>query len=66
MSRRACSWHAPPKAGGEVTRDSGAKRLLLSHLSPTIKNARAAVEASIVQSYAGPTEFAQDGLRLVP
>ena len=46
--------------------DSHAKRLLLSHLSPVIDNARAAVAASIAKRYAGPIVFAEDGLRLTP
>ena len=58
--------HTPPKAIGEMAHDSRAKQLLLSHLSPVIDTARAAVEASIAQRYMGPVSLAQDGMRLVP
>ena len=58
--------HTPPGAIGELAEDSHAKKVLLSHLSPSIDNARIAVEASIVRRYAGPVEFARDGLRLLP
>ena len=60
------SLHTPPKAIGEVTDDSHAKQLLLSHLSPVIETARVAVEASIAQRYKGPLTLARDGLRVVP
>ena len=58
--------HTPPKSIGEIADDSHAKQLLLSHLSPTIDNARAAVEASIAQRYKGPMMFARDGMHAVP
>ena len=58
--------HTPPKAIGEIADDSRAKQLLLSHLSPTIENAQAAVEASITQRYKGSVRFALDGLHAVP
>ena len=58
--------HTPPKTIGEIADDSHAKQLLLSHLSPAIDNARAAVEASIAQRFKGPVTLARDGLRLVP
>ncbi|WP_428419781.1 MBL fold metallo-hydrolase [Methylibium sp.] len=58
--------HTPPKAIGEVARDSGSKQLLLSHLSPFLDQSRAAVEASITQAFQGPVVFAEDGRRLVP
>ena len=58
--------HTPPKAIGEMAHDSRAKQLLLSHLSPVIDTARAAVEASIAQRYMGPVSLAQDGMRLTP
>ena len=58
--------HTPPKAIGEIADDSHAKQLLLSHLSPTTENARAAVEASITHRYKGSVRFAQDGLHAVP
>ena len=38
---------------------------MLSHSSPAIENARAAVEALITQRHEGPMAFARDGLRAV-
>ncbi|WP_445145157.1 MBL fold metallo-hydrolase [Dyella sp. Tek66A03] len=58
--------HTPPKAIGVLAADSQVKRLLLSHLSPTIDQARASVEASIREHYQGPVAFAEDGMRLQP
>ena len=58
--------HTPPKTIGEIADDSHVGQLLLSHLSPAIDNARAAVEASIARRYKGPTTFARDGLHAVP
>ena len=58
--------HTPPKAIGEIADDGRVKQLLLSHLSPSIENARAAVEASVAARYRGPMTFARDGLRVVP
>jgi ribonuclease BN (tRNA processing enzyme) len=56
--------HTPPKTIGVVAADTGAKRLLLSHLSPSIDQQRANVEASIREHYQGPIVFAEDGMRL--
>ena len=58
--------HPPPKTIGQIAEDSQARQLLLSHSSPAIENARAAVEASITQRHEGPMTFARDGLRTVP
>ncbi len=58
--------HTPPKAIGEVARDAGVGKLLLSHLSPVVDNARPEVEASIGNAFSGPVEFAQDGLKISP
>ena len=58
--------HTPPKAIGEIADDGRVKQLLLSHLSPSIENARAAVEASVAARYKGPMTFARDGMRVVP
>ena len=58
--------HTPPATIGEIAASSHAKRLLLSHLSPAVENARAAVQASISKAYPGPTTYAEDGMRLVP
>lgn len=58
--------HSPPKTIGEVGAHTQAGKLLLSHLSPSIDENRAEVEASIRQRYKGPVVFAVDGLRLQP
>ena len=58
--------HTPPKAIGEVADDVHAGKLLLSHLSPVIDKAKAAVEASIARRYNGSVVFAADGLHVVP
>ncbi len=56
--------HTPPKTIGVVAADTGTKRLLLSHLSPSIDQQRANVEDSIREHYQGPIVFAEDGMRL--
>jgi ribonuclease BN (tRNA processing enzyme) len=58
--------HTPPKAIGQVARDTGAHALLLSHLSPATEEMRDAMLASIRRSYAGSVTFAKDGIRLPP
>jgi len=54
--------HTPPKTIGEVAADSETKKLLLSHLSPSIDQQRESVEASIRAHYKGPLVFAKDGM----
>ncbi len=56
--------HTPPRKIGEAARDSGAKRLLLSHLAPDVESQEDAVRKSIRASFAGPVEFASDKLRV--
>jgi ribonuclease BN (tRNA processing enzyme) len=58
--------HTPPKTIGVVAAGSETKKLLLSHLSPSIDQQRANVEASIRAHYQGPIVFAEDGMRLQP
>lgn len=58
--------HSPPKAIGELARDAGVVKLLLSHLSPATESQSEAVAASIAQSFAGSVEFARDGIRVIP
>lgn len=58
--------HTPPQAIGELARDAGAGALLLSHLSPSVEQAKAAVVESIRRSYAKPVTFAADGMRVRP
>jgi ribonuclease BN (tRNA processing enzyme) len=56
--------HTPPKKIGEAARESGVKRLLLSHLAPDVESQEDAVRKSIRVSFAGPVEFASDKLRV--
>ena len=56
--------HTPPKRIGEAARESGVKRLLLSHLAPDVEAQEDAVRKSIRASFAGPVEFASDKLRV--
>jgi len=56
--------HTAPKKIGEAARDSGVKRLLLSHLAPNVEGQEDAVRKSIRASFAGPVEFASDKLRV--
>jgi ribonuclease BN (tRNA processing enzyme) len=58
--------HTPPRAIGQIAGDAGVHALLLSHLSPATDEMHGAVLASIRKSYAGPTTFAKDGMRLRP
>jgi ribonuclease BN (tRNA processing enzyme) len=58
--------HTPPKTIGEIARDSHVKRLVLSHLSPSVELEREAVAASVARNYSGAVVFAQDGMRLEP
>jgi len=55
--------HSPPKAIGEAARDAGAKRVLLSHIVPSIERNLKSVKASIGRSYSGPVEMAEDKSR---
>src|SRR5271157_4806676 len=56
--------HTPPKRIGEAARDSGIKRLLLSHLAPDVEGQQDAVRKSIRASFTGPVGFASDKLRV--
>jgi ribonuclease BN (tRNA processing enzyme) len=58
--------HTPPNAIGSLAARSQVRALLLSHLSPAVDGERAAVTASIASHYAGPVQFASDGMRLSP
>ena len=58
--------HTPPRAIGEVAKDTGVAGLLLSHLSPATAEMHDAVLKSIRQNYAGRVTFAADGIRLPP
>jgi ribonuclease BN (tRNA processing enzyme) len=51
---------------GETAHESHVKRLVLSHLSASIEQAREAVASSVARNYSGPAVFAQDGMRLEP
>jgi ribonuclease BN (tRNA processing enzyme) len=58
--------HTPPHAIGELAKQAGVHRLLLSHLSPATEAMHQAVLESVRQSYAGPLGLAEDGMRLRP
>jgi ribonuclease BN (tRNA processing enzyme) len=58
--------HTAPRDIGRIAQAAGARKLLLSHLNPTIDDARAAVLASIRESYRGSIEFARDGSSYPP
>jgi ribonuclease BN (tRNA processing enzyme) len=60
------SLHTPPRAIGQLAKDTGVHGLLLSHLSPATDQMRDAVLASIRKAYAGSVTFAKDGIRLQP
>jgi ribonuclease BN (tRNA processing enzyme) len=55
--------HSPPEAIGKAARDAKVKRVLLSHIVPTIERHLQAVKASIGRSYSGPVEMAEDKAR---
>ena len=56
--------HTPPRKIGKAARESGVKRLLLSHLAPDVEGQKYAVRRSIRMSFTGPVEFASDKLRV--
>jgi len=58
--------HTAPHDIGRIAQAAAAKKLLLSHLNPAVDDAGDAIRDSIGQSYAGPVEFARDGLRYGP
>src|SRR6202034_74779 len=53
--------HTAPQDIGRIAQAAGARKLLLSHLNPTIDDAHDAVLASIRRSYRGSIEFVRDG-----
>lgn len=56
--------HTPPKKIGEAARDSGTKRLLLSHLAPDVEGQEDAVRKSIRAAFRGAVGFASDKMRV--
>ena len=58
--------HTPPHAIGELAKEAGIRRLLLSHLSPATEEMHDAVLKSIRENYAGPVTLAADGIRVQP
>jgi ribonuclease BN (tRNA processing enzyme) len=56
--------HTPPKKIGEAARDSGVKRLLLSHIAPDVEAQGDAVRKSIRASFPGSVGFASEKLRV--
>jgi ribonuclease BN (tRNA processing enzyme) len=60
------SLHTPPHAIGELAKEAGVHRLLLSHFSPATEQMHDTVLKSIRQNFAGPVTLAEDGMRLRP
>jgi ribonuclease BN (tRNA processing enzyme) len=58
--------HTAPHDIGRIAHLSGVKKLLLSHLNPSVDGAREAVRASIQENYKGPIAFANDGMSYSP
>jgi len=58
--------HTPPRAIGELARDAGVHRLLLSHITPAVEQHKDAVLASIKRSYHGAVSLAADATRVLP
>jgi ribonuclease BN (tRNA processing enzyme) len=58
--------HTPPHTIGQIARQAGVKRLLLSHLSPSTELRHDVVLKSIQENYAGPATLAEDGMRVQP
>jgi ribonuclease BN (tRNA processing enzyme) len=58
--------HTPPAAIGTLAGRCRVHALLLSHLSPAVESATAAVTASIRKHYTGPVTFAADGMHWHP
>ncbi len=56
--------HTAPRRIGEVAARAGVKSLLLSHIPVDVERSEDAVLRSIRASYAGPTRFASDCLRV--
>jgi len=58
--------HTAPRDIGRIAESAHARRVLLAHISPAVDASRDAVLASIRENYAGPVDFAADGMRLSP
>jgi ribonuclease BN (tRNA processing enzyme) len=58
--------HTPPHAIGELAKNAGVHRLLLSHLSPATEEMHDAVLKSIHENFTGPVSLAEDLMRLQP
>lgn len=58
--------HTPPRTIGQLAKETGAKALLLSHISPAVEASQPAVMDSIRLSFAGSVTFAKDGMRARP
>jgi len=56
--------HTPPKQIGQAAEQAKARRLLLSHISPSIEDNRRQVLRSIANSYKGNVDLAYDGMRV--
>ena len=58
--------HTPPRAIGELARETGVRSLLLSHISPAVEQNQDLVLESIKRNFNGPVRFAADGNHLRP
>lgn len=58
--------HTPPRAIGELARETGVHSLLLSHISPAVEQNQDAVLQSIKRNFNGPVSFAADGNHIRP
>jgi ribonuclease BN (tRNA processing enzyme) len=58
--------HTPPHKIGQIAAAAHAGALLLTHLNPSIDEARDQVLASIRSSFDGPITFSVDGMRVNP
>ena len=58
--------HTPPHAIGELAKNAGVHRLLLSHLSPATEEMHDAALKSIHENFTGPVSVAEDRMRLQP
>jgi ribonuclease BN (tRNA processing enzyme) len=56
--------HSAPADIGRLAQQAGVRRLLLGHLNPTLDDNRDEVNASIARSFAGPVQWATDGMQV--
>lgn len=56
--------HSAPTDIGRLAQQAGVRRLLLGHLNPSIDDNLDDVQASIARSFAGPVQWATDGMQV--